>query len=173
MGPLHNSRHEQFAQLVATGKTPAEAYGAAGYAEKTAYTCGPRLLKIPTVNARVAELQRTVAQAVVLRIVIDRHKVRAGLWEIAQKGNSESARVRAYELVGKDLGMFVEPKFDWDGDPATLTDGQLEKLKCALEKMAVGEEEARVLQQRRELKLEGGGPVIDLEPGPAPEWCHH
>lgn len=33
MGPLRNSRHEQFAQLVGTGSTPAEAYVAAGYAE--------------------------------------------------------------------------------------------------------------------------------------------
>ena len=51
--------------------------------------------------------------------------------------------------------MFVEPKFEWDGDPATLTDGQLDELQYYLENMAVGEEEARALQQRRKLKLEG------------------
>ena len=31
----------------------------------------------------------------------------AGLWKIAQNGRSESSRVRAYELCGKECGMFV------------------------------------------------------------------
>jgi phage terminase small subunit len=57
MSSLRNPRHEQFAQLIAAGKTPAEAYVLVGYAEKTAYTCGPQLLKQTSVGARVAELQ--------------------------------------------------------------------------------------------------------------------
>jgi hypothetical protein len=165
---LHNSRHEQFAQLVAAGKTPAEAYAAVGYAPKTAYTCGPRMLKVPSVSARVGELQQTVAQAVAIRTTIDRNKVLAGLWEIAQNGKSESARVRAYELCGKDLGMFVEPKFDWDGDPRTLTDQQLEMILYAVEKAELGRQEADRLAERRRLQI--AGPVIEVTPEPEESW---
>lgn len=37
---------------------------------------------------------------------------------------------RALELIGKELGMFVDrsEQLVWDGDPAKLTDGQLETL---------------------------------------------
>ena len=37
---------------------------------------------------------------------------------------------RALELIGKELGMFVDrsEQLVWDGDPAKLTDGQLDTL---------------------------------------------
>ena len=67
MGLLNNPRHELFAELVATGQSPAQAYAAVGYEGKTAYTCGPRLLKRPEVRSRVTELQQTAAQTSVSR----------------------------------------------------------------------------------------------------------
>lgn len=129
MAELPNPRHEQFCQLICTGHTPARAYVAAGYSEKTAYTSGPRLLKTPTVSARVAELQRSVAHSAGNRAAIDRDWVLSGLRGIAENGASESARVRAFELVGKELGMFVErPPAPWDGDLTKLTNAQLERV---------------------------------------------
>jgi hypothetical protein len=107
MPALANSRQEQFAQLVAMGKAPAEAYAAVGYAQKAAYTCGPRLLKTPRVRARVTELHHTVEESVVTHIVMDREKVLAGISQIAYNGDSESARLRAFELLGKAMGMFT------------------------------------------------------------------
>jgi phage terminase small subunit len=129
MASLPNPRHEQFCDLIAAGHPPARAYIAAGYSKKTAYTSGPRLLKTPSVSARVAELQRSVAAVAVNRTAIDRDWVLSGLREIAENGSSDSARVRALELVGKELGMFVErPAAPWDGDLSKLTTAQLERV---------------------------------------------
>ena len=166
MPVLDNPRHEQFAQLVATGKTPAEAYVCAGYAEKTAYTCGPRLLKKAPVRSRVGEFQQTVAKATVTRAAIDREKVLSGLWEIASKGTGESARVRAYELCGKELGMFVDRgELPWDGDPTTLTDQQLEQLTRYLESLAFHGDQAGLEAAKRRF-LERAASVIDVAATP-------
>ena len=139
MSTLHNSRHEQFAQLAASGRTPAEAYIAAGYAGKAAYTCGPRLLKKASVQARVSELQQTVATAAVIRAALDREFVLRGLMDNAlqaQLSHEWSASNRAFELLGKELGMFSPADIPWDGDLATLTDQQLEKLALYFEQIA-------------------------------------
>ena len=60
MGPLSNSRHEQFAQLVARGASATKAYVAAGYEAKSdqvAATNASRLKSDDKVSARVAELR--------------------------------------------------------------------------------------------------------------------
>ena len=142
MPVLPNSKHERFAQLVASGRTPADAYAAVGYKERTAYTCGPRLLKRAAVRARVTELQRAVAQVSVTRGAIDREFVLKELMDNALQAKQEqqfSASNRALELLGKEMGMFVDRtdhSFSWDGDPANLTDAQLEKLTQCLESQA-------------------------------------
>ncbi len=60
MPPLSNTRHEQFAQLVARGASATSAYGEAGYSTKSdqvAAVNGSRLLGTAKVKARVAELR--------------------------------------------------------------------------------------------------------------------
>src|SRR5713101_3646627 len=69
---LRNPRHEQFAQLVATGKPPAEAYVYVGFSKAGAAASATRLLRNAPVRARVEELQHGVAQAAVTRAAIDR-----------------------------------------------------------------------------------------------------
>src|SRR5450432_759701 len=134
MAALRNTKHELFAERVAAGQTPAQAYVAAGYEGKTAYTCGPRLLRRTEVRARVNELQKTVAQTAVTRAAISREFVLRELMDNAlqAKQNQQwSASNRALELLGKELGLFADRSghgFDWDGDPNTLTDEQQEKL---------------------------------------------
>src|SRR5712691_9895161 len=78
---LRNPRHEQFAQLVATGKPPAEAYVCVGYSNAGAAASATRLLRNAPARARVKELQQGVAQAAVTRAAIDREYVLAGLKE--------------------------------------------------------------------------------------------
>ena len=158
MPVLPNSKHEQFAQLLVTGKTPPEAYVAAGYASKTAYTCGPRLLKTASVQARVRELQQTVATAAVTRAVLDRAFVLRELMDNAlqaKKNGEWSSSNRALELLGKELGLFSPAELPWDGDPATLTDQQLATLDKYLARIAFGgdkeKEEAARAQIRKEL----------------------
>ena len=153
MAVLDNPRHERFAQLVATGRNPAEAYVAAGYAGKTAYTCGPRLLKVCSVRNRVRELQQTMAHVFAGQAAVDRQFVLRELRDnaLAAKQNRQySASNRALELLGKELGMFQdrnEDWLDWDGDLSQLTDEQLQKFLSLLERMSSRQTE-----------------VIDIEP---------
>src|SRR5712692_9508683 len=54
---LRNPRHEQFAQLVATGNPPAEAYVWIGFSKAGAAASATRLLRNAPVRDRVEELQ--------------------------------------------------------------------------------------------------------------------
>ena len=179
MAVLHNPRHEQFAQLVASGKTPAEAYVAAGYAAKTAYTCGPRLLKTASVRARVAELQRTVAQAATTAVALDCAFVLRELMDnalTAKQNQQWSASNRALELLGKQLGMFVERAEHTEyiavaqllvsGDLSALTDEQLAQLHRLISQLGGAKREPRALGA-----AEAGADavVVDVEPEPAGE----
>ena len=169
MSTLRNPRHEQFAQLIAAGKTPAEAYALVGYAQKTAYTCGPRLLKRAFVSARVADLQQTVAVATVTRIALDRGFVLRELIENAlqaKKNGEWSASNRALELLGKELGMFNHPEPVWDGDLATLTDPQLLRITEQFERAVYGEDRARLEADKRRA-LRKAGLILDAQVEPS------
>lgn len=69
MAVLKNQRHERFAQLVATGKSGASAYGEI-YGRKggVAEACASRLLRNQKIMDRVAELQGEAAKGAVLTI---------------------------------------------------------------------------------------------------------
>jgi phage terminase small subunit len=148
MPALSNPRQEQFAQLVASGTTATEAYTSVGYAKVGASSSAARLLRNAPIQTRVAELKQAVSQATVTRAAVDRAYVLAGLKEnferamqhrpvLDAKGketgiyayNGQVAN-RALELIGKELGMFVDRNMDvpWDGDPSKLTDAQLDKV---------------------------------------------
>jgi hypothetical protein len=162
---LNNPRRERFAQLVATGRSATDAYVAAGYAKKAAYTCGPRLLKVVSVRARVRELDHTFACVSASRAAVDREFVLRELRDnaLAAKRNRQySASNRALELLGKELGMFQDQGEDWldhwDGDLSKLSDLQLEKLTYVSGKMAFGDDEAKILAIRRQMGLIDVGP---------------
>ena len=76
----------------------------AGYSERTARQQGTRLLSDASIQSAVqtAVEQRARTTQVTAEMVV------TGLQAIAEGGTSESARVRAYELLGKHLGMFTE-----------------------------------------------------------------
>ena len=165
MGVLHNPRHEQFARLVAAGQRPPQAYTAAGYQSSTAYTCGPRLLKKPAVQARVAELGEAAATSSVTGAAIDREFVLAQLKDNALKAKQEcqwAASNRALELLGKELGIFVDRRLPWDGDPTTLTDSQLDELMGYFEKLAY----PQTAGETRRLGLEDHKLVIEASAVP-------
>ena len=164
MTPLLNPRHEQFARLVASGKSLPESFIAAGYSQANAASCAMRLSKKPEVRARIVELQESVTQAATTQAAIGRAWVLSGLRKIAENGQSESARVRALELCGKELGMFAGPaEVPWDGDLSSLSDEQLHGLAKSLRKLADPEV---VRRAERQLALESGE-VIDVESEPA------
>jgi Terminase small subunit len=157
---LNNPRHERFAQLVATGKGAKEAYVDAGYAGRAAYTCGPRLLKDRSVRTRVQELQHTMATVSTSRAAVDREFVLRELVDnaLAAKRNGQySASNKAFELLGKELGMFQENRLEWDGDPTKLSDQQLEQMVYVLERKAYGDDQTKILASRRRMG------AIDIE----------
>jgi len=80
---------------------------AAGYSAKTADSQGRRLLRNVTVRRRINEALGEL-QA---RTRVDAEFVVHGLTDIATDAAANSmARVRAYELLGKYLGIFIERK---------------------------------------------------------------
>lgn len=79
----------------------------AGYSEKTAYSQGQRLLKKAEVQDAISKAQSQVSQ----RTLVSQDDVVRGLLTEAEwmgEGSSHSARVSAWEKLGKHLGMFKE-----------------------------------------------------------------
>jgi hypothetical protein len=123
---LKNLRHEQFAQLVATGKSVTESYISAGFSPNGAKVSAYRLLRLAPVKARVDELSVCVSQSAVTRAAVDREWVLSNLKENVERSMRhepvhDSRGVptgefryeggvanRALELIGKELGMFGE-----------------------------------------------------------------
>ncbi|CAH1677988.1 hypothetical protein CHELA41_24472 [Hyphomicrobiales bacterium] len=70
MPPLNNNRHEKFANEVAKGVRPADAYAKAGYAATARGNdvCASRLLKDVNISARVEELQERAATRTVVTV---------------------------------------------------------------------------------------------------------
>lgn len=101
---LDNARHERFAQGLAAGKSAAEAYTAAGY--KGDRTAASRLSTNVNVQSRVTELQGKVVE----RLTVDRQWVLDRLIENAtmHQATVPAASNKALELIGKEMGMFVE-----------------------------------------------------------------
>lgn len=105
MPVLENQRHELFAQGLAQGKSASEAYEAAGYSHNDGNAV--RLKGNEKVQARVAELQERAAVSVsltrewVLEQLIDTVNKAKGTEDYAPAN-------KALELLGKELGMFVD-----------------------------------------------------------------
>src|SRR5215472_10894611 len=122
---LTNTRHEQFATLIAGGMSPTRAYSAAGFTGKGAAQSASRLAKTPPVAARIAELTRDLSSLSVQRAVVDRQYVLSRLRENVERAMQAepvldskgkpvgtyrydgSVANRALELLGKELGMFA------------------------------------------------------------------
>lgn len=104
MPVLRNARHEAFAQALAKGKTADEAYQLAGF--KPNRGNASTLKAKQNIAERIIELKQMVAE----RVVVDREWVLARLIENAQhtQKSNPSASNQALQLIGKEIGMFVE-----------------------------------------------------------------
>jgi hypothetical protein len=96
------------------------------------------------------------------RALIDREFVLTGLKDIASDTKlKETARVRAYELLGKELGMFreaVDITQKLDADPKKWTKEQLERVTRELEEQ-VGPEIAAAEREAALREMRGTGDV--------------
>ena len=76
----------------------------AGYSAKTSDRTGYDLLRIPEITEAIRAAQQDRAQDT----RVSAQMVLEGLRGIAEGEGPESARVRAYELLGKHIGMFAD-----------------------------------------------------------------
>ncbi len=107
MPVLSNARHERFAQEIAAGSRAADAYAKAGY--NRSKTNASSLKNRADVSERIRELQDQMANNLVQEITRD-HVLR---WlqedrDQAKRLKQTASAVRAAELLGKELGMFVD-----------------------------------------------------------------
>lgn len=128
MPMLKNQRHELFCQGVVAGKNQMVAYIDAGYDENesTAKVNASRLMKRPDIAERIDELSQQVLEAahpqfrltkqwVIEKLITNANRA---LQEVEVRGaDGEPKGVfvyeggvanRALELLGKELGMFIE-----------------------------------------------------------------
>ena len=102
---LDNPKHEAFARELAKGSSQAESYASAGYRPSDQHAS--RLASDGKVLARVAELTARITDAVMLtrEWVLERLIANANAAMEERDGNVAN---RALELLGKELGMFVD-----------------------------------------------------------------
>jgi Terminase small subunit len=135
MSVLDNQKHEAFAQAYVRTNNGVKAAIEAGYApsgsRNAASVRAAGLMKNAKVKARIDELQQQLtkkaSQAVALdrAWVLDRLKQNA---DLALDEKDRSAANRALELLGKEIGMFVERKQLQIGPLEQLGAPQLQRL---------------------------------------------
>ena len=109
-------KQEAFVQQVFQGRNYSDAYRAAYDADrmtdKTVNEESCRLAATPKVTARLAQLQREREQVQRMQRLTRAEKVIEKLEEIAlrdtEDGHTDGTQVRAIELLGKTLGLFVD-----------------------------------------------------------------
>lgn len=135
------TKDELFAVALADGKRAGEAYKLAGY---TGGAANARRKKASdSIKRRVAEILAQREAAVVRatehmaeEIVITRQAVIRNLTRIAEKAEDEgqyAVAARCNEILGKDIGMFVERSvnLNLNADIDSLTDAELIAIAMA------------------------------------------
>lgn len=92
-------------------------------------------------QARVKELQEQAEKAVIQAVAVDKQWVLQQLVlnaQDAREAKDRSAANRALELVGKELGMFVDRKMDVKSPLDALNAQQLKALTDLLDRLGEG-----------------------------------
>ena len=110
MPALRNQRHERFAVELAKGCSQTEAAKRAGY--KGSRFHASRLATKSNIKARVAELEARTAEKVTQITAMDRAWVLEELRANVERHKETNGAVanRALELIGKELGLFINRK---------------------------------------------------------------
>lgn len=122
MPKLKDARQELFCQKMATvGMSQAEAARQAGYAPANANRTASRLKQQPHIKRRIEELLERNADAVGVL-----NEELTAFWVGVVKDECENMknRLKASELVGKSIGMFIEKRVN--ETDATVTIGWLD-----------------------------------------------
>lgn len=151
-----NERQELFCQEMAKGMLPTEAARAVGY--RTPNVRASELMDMPKVLSRIADLKDQYQKATAEKVSIDKawvieqlvenvHTAKQAVAVLDREGNETgtyeqnlTAANRALELIGKELGMFVDRKEVRTGPLfADLTDEQLDAAIVAARALATAE----------------------------------
>lgn len=162
MPQLKNGKHERFAQAVARGVNQTNAAKEAGYPEGSAHVRASELMKRDDVKARVAELKAKGEALAAKRVALSKEEVLKQLLDVATKAmtsNNLTAANRAWELIGKELGMFVDRKMDVKNPLEALNAQQIEALTALAERvLADAEQPAEAMQPAQNTQ-----PPVDLD----------
>ncbi len=147
-----------------SGIKPREAYVSVGYQPTGAKQAASRLLTKVDVRERVSDLQEAAARSTAGAVILNRERVLQRLSQLsyeAQQTGHYSAAARCEELIGKEMGMFVDRSaLLMDLDPAKLTPEVLDKLAEHLMNKAFNGDQRAVAECRRQLEA-GGTPTMD------------
>lgn len=154
MTTLPNAKHERFAQALADGKTQLEAHGIAGY--KANRHTGSALAREPHISARVSEIltERESIQAKGVAKAIERTAINKA-WIIdrlvenveramqaepvyrdgvatGEYQYAGSVANKALELLGKEVGMFVDRQLVQVGEFDEMKPDELRDLRSTV-----------------------------------------
>ena len=103
-------KQQHFCRAVASGCTMSdayrEAYSAGRMKPATINREAHTLMAIPKITTRVEALQRAKDRALVASAVSDRERVLTALRDFMVNADTDSAKIRATELLGKTVGLF-------------------------------------------------------------------
>lgn len=130
-GLLRNPRYELYAQGIAAGLSPGDAYLKAGFKGKNASVAARKIATRPEVQRRIEELLTNAAR----RSELSRKDILDRIfqdWELARKLGQVPAALKAAELMGKEMHrMFVERKEV--GGPGDFDNKTEEELKAIIQ----------------------------------------
>lgn len=136
MPVLRNDRWERFAQALVAGTDTRDAYIEAGYSvddilPESVHAAIYRMRNEPEIVARITELhERAAARAEMKRS--DILSMLKGDRDLAYKVGQPGAAIRAAELMGKEIGMFVDRKEIKTGQLDDADAGELDRLRETL-----------------------------------------
>ena len=124
--PKLTKKQAAFVAEYVKDKNATQAAIRAGYSKKSAFNIGCENVKKPYIAEAIEKRLEKVSE----RALIDAERVLNGLLKEAEysgEGASHSARVSAWEKLGKYLGMFTEKSIvTLEKSPAEMTDEELE-----------------------------------------------
>lgn len=131
MSILPNAKHEHFAQLVAKGEAPQNAYVLAGYSEQGAAQSASRLLKHAEVLRRIAQIRAAVSERAIEKTAYGLAEAMAEVEEarkFAVSLDNPNAVIAAVSLKAKLNGLLIDKKEIRTGPLDSATDDELDRI---------------------------------------------
>ena len=169
MPPLDNPKHERFAQAVAAGKSAVDAYESAGYRRNRGHAStlrkNPKLLKrVDEILETRGQIQQRGTLAAIERTRLTKTTIIEMLLadrELARKNGQSSAAIRATELLGIELGMFIRKTHNRHSHERKLSEMSPEERAQEIQRLT-GLARQVIARART---IEGEASVVDEEAG--------